>query len=347
MSKKRYIVPIFVPHLGCPYSCVFCNQVKITNHKQAMNKEEVLNTIETQLGYFPKNDNIKEIAFFGGSFTAIRYDLMVSYLEIAKEYKDKGLIDEIRLSTRPDCIDEEILDTLKDYSVDIIELGVQSMNDEILVANNRGHDSISVYKASKLIKDYGFTLGHQIMPGLYLDKEEYMIDSVKKSIDIKPDIVRIYPTLVVKNTHLEYLYETGQYKPLTLDEAIDISGKMLLMYKEAGINVIRIGLQATENINVGGDVVAGPFHASFRQLVEQKLYLDKIVRAIEENNIDTNKDVEFRVHKSIMSYVVGNKALNKKLLMTKFGFKNINYISTEVNELTIKQEDKLIQIGVI
>lgn len=347
MNKKRYIIPVFVPHLGCPYSCVFCNQVKITNHKQAMVYDEVIDTIETHLSYFPKNEIEKEIAFFGGSFTAIRYDLMVGYLEIAKKYKDEGKIDQIRLSTRPDCIDERILDTLKEYGVDIIELGVQSMVDDILLANNRGHDSKSVVEASKLIKSYGFILGHQIMPGLYRDTKEAMIYTAKKSIELKPDIVRIYPTLIVKNTKLEYLYEIGEYKPLSMDEAIDICGELLLMYKEADITVIRIGLQATENINVGADVVAGPFHPSFRQLVEQNLYLKAIDKAIEENEFRAD-EISFKVPKEVMSYVVGNKGYNRNYLEDKYGYKKISFCSKDSGEnIDISQNGREIQIGVI
>ncbi|NLW52823.1 MAG: radical SAM protein [Tissierellia bacterium] len=347
MSKKRYIIPIFVPHLGCPHDCIFCNQRKITNQEQAVDKEEILDIIETHLSYFHDSTKIKEIAFFGGSFTAIPRNTMIGYLEIAKRYKEKGIIDMIRISTRPDCIDKEILEILKDYLVDIIELGVQSMDDQVLLVNARGHSSEDVVVASKLIKDYGFTLGHQIMPGLYMDSYEKMIDTASKSIEIGPDIVRIYPTLIIKNTALEALYEIGEYKPLTLDEAIDISGELLKMYKDSNINVIRIGLQVTENINLENDVVAGPFHPSLRQLVEQKMYLEKLIEAIEVHELERLDTLEIFANKSILSNVVGQKAHNKEHLMNKYNYKNIRFIPILDEMLYIQNEDKKLEIGIL
>ncbi len=347
MSKKRYIIPIFVPHLGCPHDCIFCNQRKITNHKQAVNTKEIIEIIERQLSYFPKSSRTKEIAFFGGSFTAIDEDVMIKYLEIAKDYKERGIIQEIRLSTRPDAIDSHILDILKEYLVDIIELGVQSMDDEILEANNRGHDSESVYRASRLIKDYGFTLGHQIMPGLYKDSFEKMIETAEKSIEIGPDIVRIYPTLVIKDTFMEYLYKNDLFKPLSLEEAVDISAILLQMYQDHGINVIRVGLQVTENINLENDVVAGPFHPALRQLVEQKIYLDRIKALIEENKLYQSDKLEILSNKAYTSSLVGNKAVNKKYLLNKYKFKKLSYSSIDEDKIYLVSEDKKYEVGVI
>lgn len=347
MSKKRYIIPIFVPHLGCPHDCIFCNQRKITNQKQAVNTQEIIEIIERHLSYFPESNKTKEIAFFGGSFTAIDRELMIAYLEIAKSYKDKNIIDEIRLSTRPDCIDQEILDILKAYGVDIIELGVQSMDDQVLEANNRGHDSASVNIASKLIKDNAFVLGHQIMPGLYLDSFEKTIESAKKSIEIGPDIVRIYPTLVVKDTYMEFLFREGLYQPLSLEEAIDISGKLLQMYSKAGINVIRIGLQVTENINLDKDVVAGPFHPSLRQLVEQKIYLDRVKEIIDKNNLSRMEKIEIISNKAYTSSLVGNKGVNKAELMEEYGFREIAFSQIEKDKIYLIAEEKSYEVGII
>lgn len=347
MSKKRYIIPIFVPHLGCPHDCIFCNQRKITSQEQAVDKDEIINIIEEQLSYFPDSSKIKEIAFFGGSFTAIPRPAMIGYLEIAKKYKEDGVIDMIRISTRPDCIDYEILDILKFYLVDIIELGVQSMDDEILRVNARGHGSEDVVIASRLIKEYDFTLGHQIMPGLYMDSFEKMIETAEKSIAIGPDIVRIYPTLIIKNTALETLYETGEYKPLTLEEAIDISAILLKMYKEKGITVIRIGLQVTENINLENDVVDGPFHPSLRQLVEQKIYLEKITDVIDNSDLRDKNNIEIYANKSILSNVVGQKAVNKYILQEKYGFKRISFTSIDEDRLYIKDDEIYVEIGML
>lgn len=345
--SKRYIIPIFVPHLGCPNDCIFCNQKKITNRKQAVDKAEIVNVIETQLGYFPKSDNIKEIAFFGGSFTAIDRDLMIEYLDIAREYKRRKIVNCIRISTRPDAIDEEILNILKEYGVDIIELGVQSMDDEVLRMNNRGHDSNSVVRASKLIKSYGITLGHQIMPGLYMDSFEKTVESAKRLIELKPDIVRIYPTLIIKNTMLETLYNLKIYEPLSMNEAVEISGILLKMFTENNIKVIRVGLQVTENINLENDVVAGPFHSAFRQLVEQKGYLDKQIEIFEEHNIKDKKEVVIYLDRKKISYAVGNKGSNKKELLKRFNLGNIKYIPVDEEIFNLVKEDEVIEIGVL
>jgi histone acetyltransferase (RNA polymerase elongator complex component) len=199
MSKNYYIIPIFVPHEGCPHNCVFCNQDRITGAKDNVTARTVYNIVDDYLNTINRNGSTVEISFFGGTFTAIKEEKQRELLQVAKEYKDKGLIDKIRMSTRPDAINEYILTYLKEYKVDIIELGVQSLYDEVLVAAGRGHTVKDVEVASRLIKEFGFTLGHQIMPGLPKDDFHKDITSVKKSIEMKPDICRIYPALVIKD----------------------------------------------------------------------------------------------------------------------------------------------------
>lgn len=347
MTKKRYIAPVFVPHLGCPNDCIFCNQKKITNHKQAVDKKDVIESIESYRRYFPDQGAEREIAFFGGSFTAIDYDAMVDYLKIAKSYKDQGLIEYIRLSTRPDAIDKKILDTLKFYSVDIIELGVQSMHDQVLMANNRGHDVESVYRASQMIKDYGFILGHQIMPGLYKDSKELIRDTARQLVEIGPDIVRIYPTLVITNTRLEELYRAGLYEPLTVEEAVDISKELLILFRENSIQVIRIGLQPTDNITLGKDVVAGPFHPSMRSLVEESIYYDILDQAFDKYKVEDLDELEVYVDQSKMSYIVGNKGKNRDKLKEKYRIKNIKYKGIKEEALYILLDDRKIELGVV
>lgn len=319
MKKKEYIVPIFIPFLGCPHDCAFCNQVKITNYKDSFSKENTIKQIETYLSYFQENDNIKEIAFFGGSFTGLDEDVMKSYLSIAYDYKKKGIIDRIRLSTRPDYINNSILDILKAYKVDIIELGIQSMDNEILKFNERGHSKEDSERASKLIKEYGFSLGHQIMPGLYKDTYQKSIQTAIESANIGPDMVRIYPTLVIKDTRLELLYEKGLFHPLTVDEAVKVASEIYMIYSYKDIDIIRVGLQPTENINEGGDVVAGPFHPSLRQLVESfihKKYLEKIIE-----NYNIKGDIRFHVSARDISIIAGNKQANKNFFYNKYKLK--------------------------
>ncbi|GAA0078027.1 radical SAM protein [Clostridium sp. CTA-5] len=284
MSKNYYIIPIFVPHEGCPHNCVFCNQDRITGLKDTVTTEIVRKTIDEYLETIKNKEATIEVSFFGGTFTAIKEKKQREFLEIAKEYKDKKLINKIRLSTRPDAINDYILTYLKEYSVDIIELGVQSLDDEILRRAGRGHSVLDVKNASELIKKYGFILGHQIMPGLPGDTFETDIKTTKLSIQMKPDICRIYPSLVIKDTPMEEMYYRGEYTPYSLDQAVEISGTMYELYRENNITVIRIGLQPTESINEGGDIVAGPFHPAFRELVEGSLISNLIIKNIKESD---------------------------------------------------------------
>lgn len=341
MSKKEYIIPIFIPFLGCPHDCAFCNQVKITNYKDNINKENTIRQINQYLSYFPKNENLKEIAFFGGSFTGLDEKVMISYLEIALDYKKKGIIDRIRLSTRPDYINNSILDILKKYEVDVIELGIQSLDNEILNANERGHSKEDSIRASKLIKDYGFKLGHQIMPGLYKDSFDKAIETGLESIKMNPDMVRIYPTLVIKDTKLEKLYKEGLYKPLSLHEAIEISSRLYMIYSYKKIPVIRIGLQPTENINEKKDVVAGPFHPSIRQLVEtniHKIYLEELI-----NKYRLRDKIKIHISNREISIIAGNKKANKNYFYKKYGLV-INFENDENN--FIEYEDKKISYDI-
>ena len=216
MSKNYYIIPIFVPHAGCPHNCVFCNQDRITGVAEAVTAETVRDTINDYLETIKNKSATIEVSFFGGTFTGIREEKQRELLEVAKSFKDEELIDKIRLSTRPDYIDDYILTYLKEYGVDIIELGVQSLDDDVLKKAGRGHSVNDVIEASKLIKEYKFVLGHQIMPGLPGDTFEKDINTTKASIEMQPDICRIYPSLVIKDTPMEKMYKCKEYVPYSL-----------------------------------------------------------------------------------------------------------------------------------
>lgn len=287
MSKNYYIIPIFVPQEGCPHNCVFCNQDRITGVKDDVTVETVRETIHSYLKTIHNKQAVIEVSFFGGTFTGIKEEKQKLLLAVAKEFKEKNLIDKIRLSTRPDYISDYILSYLRDYEVDIIELGVQSLDEEVLKKSGRGHSILDVINASELIKKYGFVLGHQIMPGLPGDTFEKDINTTKLSIEMQPDICRIYPSLVIKDTPMENMYNRKDYIPYSLEEAVDVSKIMYGMYIKNNINVIRIGLQPTESINEGGDVIAGPFHPSFRELVEGSLIIDRILEKMQNKKIAT------------------------------------------------------------
>lgn len=303
MSKKHYIIPIFISHIGCPHQCVFCNQDKIAKEvTKEVTAKDVIETVEEYLKTIDYKNSTVEISFFGGTFTAINVNKQKELLTVAKEYKEKGFISKIRMSTRPDAINNYILDYLKDYKVDIIELGVQSLDEEVLKLAGRGHTAKDVEIASKLIKENGFTLGHQIMPGLPGDNFNIDIETVKKSIQMKPDICRIYPSLVIKDTPMEKMYRRGEYVPYTLDEAVEISKELYKMYKNANVNIIRIGLQPTENITYGKDLIDGPFHPAFRELVEGSLICDEI-----KKNVNENEDIQIEINNKDLSKLYTNK----------------------------------------
>ena len=327
MSKNHYIIPIFVPHEGCPHTCVFCNQNSITGIQQKIDGEYVRRTIEEYLETIEHTNATIDVSFFGGTFTAININKQRELLKVAKEFKDVGKIKYIRMSTRPDYIDEFILENLKQYDADIIELGVQSLDDEVLIKSGRGHSAEDVEKASKLIKEYGFTLGHQIMLGLPGDTEEKDINTARKSIKMKPDICRIYPSLVIKNTPMELLLEKKEYSPYTLDEAVEISKNIYKMYAANGINVIRIGLQPTEEINYDKEIVEGPFHPAFRELVESSIYKDLILKCVSING-------------ELNSLKINPKDISK-LYANKKRYFNDMLKSINKSKLKVYQDDKI------
>ena len=322
---KKRIIPIFVPHRGCPHDCIFCNQKKITGVSTDVTSEDVRNIIEEYLPTID-NDASVEVAFFGGSFTAIDEDIQNDLLKVAREYVDKGLIQDIRMSTRPDCISKDILNRLKEYKVSIIELGVQSMDKNVLIDSVRGHDTKEVIESAKLIKESGIKLGLQMMVGLPSDTEEKCINTARKFIELKPDCVRIYPTLVVKDTGLEVLLNKGEYKPFTLDQSIQIVKKLLALFYVNNINVIRVGLQATEDIQIGKAVVDGPHHPAFRELVESEMIKDYLIYIAKKYN--TKKDITIKTNKRNISKIIGNKK------------SNYNYMNNELKiNLKTKEED--------
>lgn len=323
MKIKHHIIPIFVPHVGCPHDCVFCNQKKITGKSTDITSKEVDNTIKSYLETIPNSNEKLEVAFYGGSFTAIDKDIQKELLSVADSYKQRGLIDRIRLSTRPDCIDVDILNLLKSNGVDIIELGVQSLDQEVLDKSNRGHSREDVYKAVSLIKKFNFTLGLQMMLGLLGDTKEKSINTAKEIINLKPDLVRIYPTLVVKETYLEKLYLEKQYKPLSVEQAVDISSIILMMFELNDINVIRIGLQPTENISSeSGEVISGPFHPSFRQLVESEIY-KIILKSFLDEKLIVGEKIKIDVSKKEISNIVGQKSKNIEMIKSKYDIRKV------------------------
>lgn len=339
-QKKHAIIPIFIPHYGCGYDCVFCNQNKITGVKSIPSYEEVESKIDKWLSTLRPISEASfnyaktvELAFYGGSFTGIPMEVQSSYLDIAKRYKELGRIDKIHLSTRPDYIDENILENLKRHSVDTIELGAQSFDDEVLMASKRGHDSKCTEKSAKLIKDYGFELGLQLMVGLPKDTLKSSIHSANEVVRLSPSLARIYPTVMLEDTELLNMYRNGEYKPLTRDEAVKRAKAIYLILEKAGITIMRVGLKSGDIID--NSVIDSPaYHPAFRQLVESEIARDRIENLINANQdilSDKSKTNESKIKVDIysspkwFSNMLGNKGENKEYFRNKFSNLDLKY----------------------
>lgn len=324
---KHINVALFVPDEGCLHRCIFCNQKTISGSCRKLEPIDVINACETALNS-EKDLSGAEIAFFGGSFTAIEQEYMLSLLKAAKSYLDRGFFKGIRISTRPDCIDEGDLLLLKKYGVTSIELGCQSMDDAVLLLNGRGHTAKDSENACRLIKSFGFELGVQMMTGLYGDTDEKAVETAKKLVSLSPDTVRIYPTVVLKDTDLEKLYERGKYKAQTLEEAVSLCAVLLKIFAENGVKIIRIGLHSGGNVDEG--FVAGAYHPAFREKCESRLYRKKIEALLNDNKISHGL-VKILVSSQYLSQAKGQKKEN----IAYFKSKGYN-IEIKTNE-TLKQ----------
>lgn len=334
-NAKHINVALFVPDEGCPHRCSFCNQKTISGSVKRLCPQDIHEAVQTALkGSFESSNG--EIAFFGGSFTAIERSYMLSLLQSAKPYIDKGLFKGIRISTRPDCIDKEVLSLLKEYGVTSIELGCQSMSDRVLALNERGHASGAVINASRLIKDFGFELGVQMMTGLYGDTDEQAVETAEKLIALKPDTARIYPTIVLEGTKLAALYKSGEYKPQTLGEAVSLCSRLLKMFADAQIPVIRLGLHSGGNVEEG--YLAGAYHPAFRELCESEIYLKNVLSELEKGNIQSG-EIEITVGSKYVSQLVGQGKSNIKLLAEK-GYKAKIIQSESFKKYDIKIQGK-------
>lgn len=301
MSRTHSNISIFVPHIGCPNKCSFCNQRYITGACWAPGSKDVEKAVAAAKGSKNFDSKTAEIAFFGGSFTAINRNYMTELLKAAERFVKDGTVKGIRISTRPDAIDGEILTLLKEHSVTSIELGAQSMNDRVLRMNNRGHTGGDVERASRLIREYGFELGLQMMTGLYGDSDNSAIKTAERLVALKPDTVRIYPTIVLKDTDLAALYADNIYKPQTLDNAVSLAAKLYKMFTEKGIRVIRLGLHSIEE----NAYIAGPWHPAFSELCQSQIMLTGVLTRLQEKG-----KYNIKVAKSAVSKMTGQGRKN-------------------------------------
>lgn len=310
---RHYNIPIFIPELACPNRCIYCNQQNISGQLFLPSKEEIIEKINSHLLSF-KRPYIAEVAFFGGNFTGIEIEKQINYLEIVQPYIQNKDIESIRISTRPDYINKDILDILKQYNVKTIELGAQSLCQDVLDFSERGHSVEDVEKAAKLINDNGFELGLQMMIGLPLDTLEKSIFTANKIIHLGAQSTRIYPTLVIEDTKLAQLYKNGIYKSLSLEDAVDWCSKIYPIFHENNITILRVGLHPSEALINSKDLVAGAFHVSFRELVLTKIWEEKLL-AIESNN---SKSIIISVCSKSINQAIGYYSQNKNLLKNRF-----------------------------
>ncbi len=315
---KQTNLSIFIPHRGCPNRCSFCNQRTISGSVAPPTAQEVKQLLSEQQPVLEKNRTAAEIAFFGGSFTAVERDYMEQLLETAAFFTQNfpQQYNGIRCSTRPDCIDEERLDILRSYGMTAIELGAQSMCDRVLEANFRGHTAADVEKAARLIKKYGFSLGLQMMTGLYLDTANDCKKTAESFIALECDTARIYPTVILDGTQLGELFKKGEYRSFGFEETIDLCAELLEKFSAAGIPVIRLGLHASRDVEE--NMLGGVYHPALREKVESRIFLRKMLEQMKKTGAR-----RFRIYtdRRNFSRIIGQKKENReRLLENGFSF---------------------------
>lgn len=332
MSARESIIPVFVPHLGCPNDCVFCNQRRISGSQQPATAQDVKDAIEKAAALLPQGAK-RQLAFYGGSFTAIPVAEQLSLLKAAKEEMDRGRIDSIRLSTRPDAIDGTVLKGLREFGVETIELGAQSMDEEVLLLSGRGHTAKDVEEASRLIKDWGFRLILQMMTGLPGDSPEKSLETARRIAALKPDGVRIYPTVIVRDTALFDLWQAGRYKEHSVEDAVEICALLLPVFEKAGIPVIRLGLNPTDELSDGA-AAGGAYHPALGELVKSRIMYNKAGALLAD--IAPGSRVTLEVGKGKTSQMVGQHRQNIIKLCREFGLREIKIKESDTNTQEIK-----------
>jgi len=319
---RPLIIPFFIPHAGCPFTCVFCNQWEISGAAAPTKPEDIRPQVLKYLAAHKKEAAWAEVAFFGGSFTGLEQELQKSLLQAAYALKQEGIIQGIRLSTRPDYINKEIVENLYAHGVTTVELGVQSLAEDVLAQSCRGHSPADVVKAVKIIRDYPLELILQLMLGLPGDSREKAMLTAEKAISLKPDGVRIYPTLVMKNTTLADWYQQGLYRPWSLDEAVEVGAQWLAKFSAAGIRVIRLGLQAADNISPEEDLLAGPYHPAYGELVQSRLLLEQL-RSMLDSLENPGSKITIFCNPRDISKVRGQKGSNLRMLKADYNIAEI------------------------
>lgn len=328
MTARRGIIPIFIPHLGCGHDCVFCNQKHISGALRPATPQDVTREIESGLVYCCRP---AQVAFYGGSFTAIPVFEQIALLEAVQPYIRSGDLDSIRLSTRPDAIDAPTLKRLRAYGVGVIELGAQSMDDDVLRRSGRGHSAKDTVLATELIKRDGFTLVLQMMTGLPGSGPQRDVETARRIIGLMPDAVRIYPTVIIKDTPLYELWRSGKYAEHTVEDAVELCAQLLPMFESAGITVIRLGLNPTDELS-GGSAAGGAYHPALGELVKSRVMLNRVREMLTSTprgrEVLSTHPHELRLLTcpACVSQLTGQRRCNAEALCAEFGFQRVKVI---------------------
>lgn len=331
---KRRIIPLFIPHAGCPNMCVFCDQQKISGASTPVTPEQVRAEIGQSL---PAAGTGCELAFYGGSFTAMDLAVQRGLLAAAAPYLRSGAVGSIRLSTRPDAVNDQVCGLLREYGVTTVELGCQSMDDRVLALSRRGHSAQDTVRAVELLRQYGFSVVLQMMTGLPGDTGTESVETAKKLIALQPDGVRIYPTVVLRGTALQQMMDAGNYVPQSVEAAVDLCAGLYELFLTADIPVIRLGLNPTELLS-SGEAVAGAYHPALGELVLSEVYLRRARRLFPE--VQPGARVILEVHPSRVSVMVGQKRRNLAALGEEFSLGGIKVVGSarELWEISLKKE---------
>ena len=323
MTTRPFIVPVFIPHAGCPHRCVFCNQNAVTGQGDALTESSGWPASAGDfLRYRRRRRGLSQIAFFGGNFLGLSDDRILGMLTAATEYVRKAAVDGIRFSTRPDTVNRKTLRLISAFPVQTVELGAQSMDAEVLRLSRRGHTAADTLAAAELLRAAGYEVGLQVMVGLPGDDAARLMETGRRIADLKPGFVRIYPTLVLAGSILETWYHAGRYRPLEVEEAVEQTMPLYRLFRQHGIPVIRTGLQPTEDLSLKGAVVAGPFHPAFGHLVQSASFLAAARNALRHKSV-SGRTLEIRVHPRNVSRMRGLKNANCTAIRQEFGFSEV------------------------
>lgn len=337
---RPFIIPIFLPHAGCPHRCVFCNQISITGaDEESAEADQIRSRIQEYLNYKTQRRKPVQISFFGGNFLGLKTNEIQKLLALAAEFVHRGAVDSIRFSTRPDTVDRENLDAIANYPVATVELGVQSMIDSVLTLARRGHTAADTIRAVERLKARHYSIGLQMMVGLPGDDESLSLKTAREIADLQPDFVRIYPTVVLKNSRLAAWYSDGIYTPLSLEATVTQVKNLYLYFKKNHIRIIRMGLQASSDLADGSTVLAGPYHPAFGHMVYSEIFLDAACTAVKTAN-PAGPNISIFVNPRRISTMKGLKNSNVERLRKQFGLDQIHIIpDIRIDEDSIKLDN--------